>query len=67
MNGKETDERARGQTDKLFNQKQRKKKRKSRRNKMFANSGSLNRKGRLEAIHLINKLNQQPEANGIVL
>ena len=63
MNEKETDGPGQGQSEKLVNRKGKKKKRKSRRNKIFRNSASLNGNGPLEAIHLINKLNQLPEVS----
>ena len=45
---------------KKLRRKERKKKRKERRNKVFR-SQTLTRDGPMEAIHLINKLNQMPE------
>ena len=67
VNGKETDGETQGHPDKLFNRKEKKKKRKSRRNKIFRNSANLNGNGPMEAIHLINKLNQLPEVSNELL
>ena len=57
------DDQGQDQEDKKLRRRERKKKRKGRRNKVFRSGPTITGNGPMEAIHLINKLNQLPEVS----